>query len=390
MNVSTGSNNFLLELVVRLLAADLHLQKKILDKTSPEDVRPSDQTILNVLDWITQSLAEEGIPANLKELLNHVAETIGIGSEIRSIKGIPSSNQQLDKEPKIIPKEITATINLQTNGYSPLSSPGQVTSQEASIDRQVYPSMSTSKTLQVLDRISEIGASLTTPKEEGTPKDIIFQKLRNHSDPMRFVENTSSLLRNYEHLMHMALPNFLFATIEELHKYTSSDQKLFQEILTIPYNSLNDLIIKYLKEAPGAALLKRFRGSRRNSGVDLERDMAIDDRDYNRIVQMTRDYYGRVEEYIRENSVTGLNIFHQKVKNTFRTYSLGPSEVENRLIIVIKERIGELLMHYEGTQKTSGNAALIALLSTIQLLFDVTNFWLGPSRIRKLLEDMKS
>ncbi|HKZ39584.1 MAG TPA: hypothetical protein VJ044_01405, partial [Candidatus Hodarchaeales archaeon] len=84
------------------------------------------------------------------------------------------------------------------------------------------------------------------------------------------------------------------------------------------------------------------------------------------------------------------NIFHQKVKNTFRTYSLGPSEVENRLIIVIKERIGELLMHYEGTQKTSGNAALIALLSTIQLLFDVTNFWLGPSRIRKLLEDMKS
>ncbi|HKZ43101.1 MAG TPA: hypothetical protein VJ044_19235, partial [Candidatus Hodarchaeales archaeon] len=136
MNVSTGSNNFLLELVVRLLAADLHLQKKILDKTSPEDVRPSDQTILNVLDWITQSLAEEGIPANLKELLNHVAETIGIGSEIRSIKGIPSSNQQLDKEPKIIPKEITATINLQTNGYSPVSSPGQVTSQEASIDRQ--------------------------------------------------------------------------------------------------------------------------------------------------------------------------------------------------------------------------------------------------------------
>ncbi len=213
------------------------------------------------------------------------------------------------------------------------------------------------------------------------------------NDQWSYLELVENLLKNYERIMHLALPNYCYAVIEELHKYTTADFNNYHTSIGIPYQYMIALIQKFLREAPCATIFKRFRTIRRMTQIDLEEDIVVTISEKAVIAKLVEGYFDRLTQYLEETDQTKkenmVQTFKTEMIKQYNEFNLGPSQIETRIIIVtknvIKNILNDVLKHEESTSFEQW-----VRLATMDLFINITQEWLSEGRIRKLLEDMKS
>lgn len=417
------NSTLLFEILVRIFSANLKMQSLIIKASQSQEIQNESKEIIDqLIQWINTVQNFSGIEKNLKGLILILANTLENITTIENKSKIPEkisnsrssvkeetieikgnydyindlvedslNHESIDKTSPIdnkISESVLDDTILKTPDKQPLISSEDSNNNNTLMER-------TSKTLGFLDRLSEIGTKADQPIEdilvsqEGQQK--LFHRILKPADEWGYIEHLSTLLRNYSNIMHLALPNFLFSIVEELHRYRSDNMELMEQIVAIPSAAMNNLVSKFLKEAPSASLLRRLRANRRMAQIDIEDDVNINEEDKIQIKSYVEQYYETMKKYLEMNNPLAVNSYYDKLTQSLINFSLGPVEIETRIIQIIKANINDLLTKAKPIpNKPNSLVTETALLATAEIIFDMTDYWLEEgSRIRQFLEEMK-
>ena len=409
------TSNLLFEMMIRVLHANLKMQSLIIKTSQSQEIQDEGKEILDqLIQWTNTIQNSSGIEKNVKILFQTLANTLesititadkkhsfekgftAVPAEKEEILDASGDNAYINDLIEDSRDQETLKNTTLTEGKLSTTSPNK---QAITVPEDVgttTPIMEkTSRTLGFLDRLSEIGTKIDQPEEEGPlsqeslPR--LFQRILKPQDEWGYLEQLNTLLRNYSNIMHLALPNFLFSIVEELHRYRSDNMELMEQIVSVPSTTISNLISKLLKEAPGATLLKRLRASRRIAQIDIDDDINIDEEDRRWIKIFVEQYYETVKQYLDTTKPVPIHSYYDKLSQSLINFSLGPVEIETRIIQVVKVIINDLLTKAKPTPNKGISLTMdIALLATAQIFFDMTDYWIGEgSRIRHFLEEMK-
>jgi hypothetical protein len=382
MSKKDGTDILFFELITRLLATNIsiiHNQSKITG--SKEIIEQNESLLVSLRNWIKRVKGNEDLSLDVRNIVSLVDNVLSqnikdlntndiLESEIESNQSMDSSasiaNESHDLPANDSVKHESDPINLSLG------------------DPDIIPSK-TSKTLELLDKITEIGKVEKQPI--GPPQ--LFQRMLQPNDQWSYLETTATVLRNYSHIMHLALPNYCFAIIEDLHRYTSQDFELLNTIISTPYYALLELIQKFLREAPSATILRRFRSVRRMAQIDIEEDTSVNISEKNEVKLIVDNYFSTLKNFFDLEETPSLQSYYSKIKEQYSRFSLGPSQVESRIIIVIKNLIDNLIKKLDQEVNELTLDEKVAILGSIDILMNLTDYWLTEGRIRSLLEAMK-
>jgi hypothetical protein len=155
---------------------------------------------------------------------------------------------------------------------------------------------------------------------------------------------------------------------------------------------LQNLITKFLREAPGSNLFRKIRRVKLDNEVDLSFEQAVNIGERQNIRNLIKNYFDILTQHL-ENSESPVSIdsLLERTRNNFKQFSLGPASVEMRLTAVIKHVTDASFSDAEEAIKND-NASLktkVIYLASTLLLCDFQNFLLNEPRIVKFLEDLK-
>ena len=386
MSVKDKNNKYTYELLVRLLTTNIQLSINQSKHMGSKELIEENNELLNLLKmWLKDTKANEELDSGIRNLISLVdnlllKNEIGIQFNEKNENDIDNTDQSFLK--------LTNEVENNDNGVFLSINENKVPQEvlrrqdkEANIEQPTK----TFKTLELLDRITEIGKE----KKDNVKVTQLFQRMLTPNDQWSYLETISTILRNYSHIMHLALPNYCFAILEDIHRYTSSDFDILHTVITTPYYAFLEIIQKFLREAPSATILRRFRSTRRMSQIDIEEDTSLDIDDKNHVKLIVDNYFVTLRQYLDSENPPPVESFHTKIKDQFKEFSLGPSQVESRIIIVIKNLVADLMKKVEDPNNINSFHEKVSYLATIDIFLNLTDIWLSEGRIRSLLEIMK-
>jgi hypothetical protein len=382
MSKKNGTDILFFELIARLLATNISLINNHSKLTgSKEIIEQNESLLVSLRNWIKNVKGNEDLSLDIRNVVSMVDNILA-----QNIKDL-TTNDLFESE--VDNNQSMDSLVTTTNESSELVTNDSIKQEISSInvsleDPDNIPSK-TSKTLELLDKITEIGK--IEKQSIGLPQ--LFQRMLQPNDQWSYLETTCTVLRNYSHIMHLALPNYCFAIIEDIHRYTSQDFELLNTIISTPYYALLELIQKFLREAPSATILRRFRSVRRMAQIDIEEDTSVSIGENNEVKLIVDNYFNTLKNFFDSEETPSLQIYYSKIKEQYSSFSLGPSQVESRIIIVIKNLIVNLIKRLDEEFNALTLYEKVAILGSIDILMNLTDYWLTDGRIRSLLEAMK-
>jgi hypothetical protein len=382
MSKRNGTDILFFELIARLLATNISIinnQSKI--SGSKEIIEQNESLLVSLRNWIKSVKGNEDHSLDIRNIVSMVDNILIQNTKDLTTNDLLESevdnNQSMDS--------LETTVNESSELVTKDSIKQDVSSINVSLEDPDNTPSKTSKTLELLDKITEIGK--VEKQSIGPPQ--LFQRMLQPNDQWSYLETTSTVLRNYSHIMHLALPNYCFAIIEDIHRYTSQDFELLNTIISTPYYALLELIQKFLREAPSATILRRFRSVRRMAQIDIEEDTSVSIGENNEVKLIVDNYFNTLKNFFDSEETPSLQIYYSKIKEQYSSFSLGPSQVESRIIIVIKNLIVNLIKRLDEEFNALTLYEKVAILGSIDILMNLTDYWLTDGRIRSLLEAMK-
>ncbi|OLS26265.1 MAG: hypothetical protein HeimC3_10440 [Candidatus Heimdallarchaeota archaeon LC_3] len=391
MSFKDKNSKYIFELLVRLITTNIQLLINQSKQFSSKELLDKNNDLMTVFrSWLRDIKTNEDLDSEIRNLVSLVdnllikneEETSISENAIDGLNNINHSKYSATKEAQITDSDLPYSST--ENRLNQEEAVTQHQDNEPSITRIDIPSK-TSKTLELLDRITKIG------KEKKDDKDItqLFQRMLTPNDQWSYLETTSNILRNYSQIMHLALPNYCFAILEDIHRFTSADFDILHTVITTPYYALLEIIQKFLREAPSATILRRFRSVRRMAQIDIEEDTTLDIDQRNQVKLIVDNYFATLRHYLDSDNPPSIESFQSKIKEQFKTFSLGPSQVESRIIIVVKNLVADLIKKVENSSDINTSQEKVSLLATIDIFLNMTDIWLSEGRIRSLLEKIK-
>jgi hypothetical protein len=382
MSKKDANNILFFELIARLLATNISLinnQSRLFD--SREIINQNETLLGSLRSWIKNVKENEDLSLDIRNSVSRVDNILAqnIKELLKTDLSATGSVEDQNEESTFV----------HPNSLSGSDSSINLAKQETKIDNEIQDSEfiqpKTSKTLELLDRITDLGGDNNQVKDPHQ----LFQRMLQPNDQWSYLETTNTVLRNYSHIMHLALPNYCFAIIEDIHRYTSGDFELLNTVISTPYYALLELIQKFLREAPSATILRRFRSVRRMAQIDIEEDTSVNIIERNEIKLIVDEYFNTLRKFFDSKETPSFLNYYNKVKEQYNRFSLGPSQVESRIIIVIKNLVENLIkkLDDENTEQTLHEK--VSLLGSIDIFMNLTDYWLSEGKIRSLLEAMK-
>lgn len=372
MNNKDESEVVFYNLVARLLATNISLLHNQSKQSGSQELTDMNDILLTSLrKWLISIKGNENLPLNIRNIVSMVDNIIQ--QNVREL--LPEESNFNDNQAQIIQK-LDSNLSLKREM--------EETKALGSNKEPDPPLARTSRTLELLDRITEIGKD-----EEKIKVTQLFQRMLTPNDQWSYLETTETILRNYSHIMHLALPNYCFAILEDLHRYTSEDFEILNTIISVPYYALLELIQKFLREAPSATILRRFRSTRRMAQIDIDEDTSVDITQKNEVKLIVDEYFKTLRAFFDSEKSPTFQSYYTKVKEQYNKFSLGPSQVESRIIIVVKNVMENLIKKLDQEKIDLTLYEKVATLGTVDIFMNLTDYWLGKGKIRSLLEAMK-
>lgn len=368
---SPNKISLLLEANLRFLSANLQLNSIVLNTLNNTDALDENQSVLN----------------NLLNWLKSVSQIDGLSqSELVIIEGLKDSVRKAKSYDFVLEKQKNISTTTETN--NPVSNDIEVKPEPMEISAE--------QNNQDLDSTTSLEAQ-ETGEEENEQEDsqtTFFFRTSNEKDRWDYLANIQSFISSYEHLMHILMPNLVLEVVNELHRYDGQNKLIVNEAISYPSVLLQNMVTKFLREAPGSNLFKRIRRIKLDSEIDLNFEQAVNIGERKNIKSFVGTYFDNLTRFLDPNSQFQPNIdtFSDQTKSRVKQFSLGPASVEMRLTAVIKHVTDSALKDAEEIMDNE-NALLktkIIYLATTQLICDFQNFLLAEPRIVKFLEDLKS
>lgn len=370
-----------MEANLRFLSANLQLNSIILNTLNNPDALDENQNVLNnLLNWLKSLSQLSGL---------NQSEQILVDSLKDSVRKAKSIDIFLNK--KNFPL-FDNTLAINKNNENPISD-----QQQTSIEQSEVLDTEPITNIQQISNPEETNTESTENSENieqsEIPESFIYKDLEE-SDRWDYLANINSFIQSYEHLMHLLLPNLAFEVVKELHRFNSQNKMIITEAISYPSVLIQNLITKFLREAPGSNLFRRIRRIKLDNEVDINIEQAVNIGERQNIKQLVGTYFNTISDSLDPKNTNPPNfvVLEEKTKNNLKQFSLGPATVEMRVTAVIKHVTESAFNDAEQAIKNE-NASLktkIIYLATTQLMCDFQNFLLSEPRIVKFLEELKS
>lgn len=372
MESNSSRLSLLLEANLRFLSTTLKQNSIILNTLNNPNALDEHQNILNnLLSWL-KSLSQlsdltQGEQALIEALIESVRKANSFDIAINKMETFPLINDSLNVKERVV----SESTDVQTS--------------ESGVPAEQSVAESSSET----DSSTAV-EPVTEEKEEKT----FFYRMKNEDDRWEYLTNVSTFITSYGHLMHLLIPNLVLEVIKELHRYDSDNKLVINEAITYPSTLLQNLVTKFLREAPGSNLFRRIRRIKLDYDIDLNFEQSVNIGERHNIKGFVSNYFTMLSEYLdpKVEPIPELGPLEEKTKYNFKQFSLGPASVEMRLTAIIKHTAESSLNDAEQAL-TNENASLktkVIYLGTTQLICDFQNFLLNETRILTFLEELKS
>ena len=370
-----------MEANLRFLSANLQLNSIILNTLNNSDALDENQNVLNnLLNWLKSLSQLNGL---------NQSEQILIDSLKDSVRKAKSIDIFLNKKTFPLVDNTLASNKNDVNFISP--------QQQTSIEQPEIPDSEPIANIQQTSNSEETTTKSTESTENieqpEIPESFIYRVLEE-SDRWDYLANINSFIQSYEHLMHLLLPNLAYEVAKELHRFDSQNKMVITEAISYPSVLIQNLISKFLREAPGSNLFRRIRRIKLDNEVDINIEQAVNIGERQNIKLLVGAYFNTISDYLDPANSNPPNfvVLEEKTRNNLKQFSLGPASVEMRVTAVIKHVTESAINDAEQAIKNE-NASLktkIIYLATTQLMCDFQNFLLSEPRIVKFLEELKS
>ena len=363
---------------MRFLSTNLQLNSLILNTLNNPDALDENQNVLNnLLNWLKSLSQISGLNQSEQVLIDALKD---------SVRKAKAFDILMDK------KTVFPLVNetLIQDSKEPALQSLQSTSQETSklqLGSQISP----------VDLLLSSEKTLTYGEEKEEQKEqerFFFYRINNEEDRWDYLANINAFISSYEHLMHLLIPNLALEVVKELHRFDCQNKILINEVVSYPSVLLQNLITKFLREAPGSNLFRRIRRIKIDYDIDLNFEQAVNIGERQNIKSFVTNYFNTLTEFLdpANNKVPDIGSLEDKTRNNLKQFSLGPASVEMRLTAIVKH-VTESAFKDAEQALINENASLktkVIYLATTQLICDFQNFLLNEPRILRFLEELKS
>ena len=381
MDSSSNGLSILLEANLRFLSANLQLNSLTLNTLNNPDALDENQNILNnLLNWLKSLSQVSGLNQNEILLIDSLKESVRKAKSfdilINKTNFSLIDNQIMDNK-----NQNKTQINLSTSDVEKIDTTN--VTEQINADQTDNTIISEQENLDKKDN----------EEKPEIPIAFIYREIQEN-DRWDYLTSIQTFITSYEHLMHLLIPNLALEVVKELHHFDSQNKMVINEAIAYPSLLFQNMITKFLREAPGSNLFRRIRRIKLDNDVDINIEQAVNIGEKQNIKIIVNNYFNTLTEYLDPNSTKqqSLGILEDKTKNNLKQFSLGPASVEMRLTAVIKHVTDSALSDAEQAIQNE-NASLktkIIYLATTQLMCDYQNFLLNEPRIIKFLEELKS
>ncbi len=381
MDSSSNGLSILLEANLRFLSANLQLNSLTLNTLNNPDALDENQNILNnLLNWLKSLSQVSGLNQNEILLIDSLKESVRKAKSfdilINKTNFSLIDNQIMDNK-----NQNKTQINLSTSDVEKIDTTN--VTEEINADQTDNTIITEQENLDKKDN----------EEKPEIPIAFIYREIQEN-DRWDYLTSIQTFITSYEHLMHLLIPNLALEVVKELHHFDSQNKMVINEAIAYPSLLFQNMITKFLREAPGSNLFRRIRRIKLDNDVDINIEQAVNIGEKQNIKIIVNNYFNTLTEYLDPNSTKqqSLGILEDKTKNNLKQFSLGPASVEMRLTAVIKHVTDSALSDAEQAIQNE-NASLktkIIYLATTQLMCDYQNFLLNEPRIIKFLEELKS
>ena len=377
MEQNSNRVSLLLEANLRFLSASLQQNAIILNTLNNPNALDENQTVLNnLLNWLKSLNQIGGLSQGEKVLIEALIE---------SVRKAKSFEMNFDKNSSV---SLVSDNSLQLNSEIEKSLISKVS--EVHISNIEESKENTVEGIKQ-ETVDEEEISHSEPEQKDTDLSF-FYRMNEENDRWEYLTSIQNFVSSYEHLMHLLIPNLAYEVVAELHRYDCKNKLVINEAISYPSVLFQNLITKFLREAPGSNLFRRIRRIKLDNEIDITFEQAVNIGERKNIKLIVGNYFSTLSKFLDPETDTGIERYGESVKTSFRNFSLGPASVEMRLTAVIKH-ISESAFNDAEQAIHNDNASIktkIIYLATTQLICDFQNFLLNEPRLVIFLEDLKS
>ena len=376
MEQNSNRVSLLLEANLRFLSASLQQNAIILNTLNNPNALDENQTILNnLLNWLKSLNQIGGLSQGEKVLIEALIESV------RKAKSFEINFDKNSSVSLVGDKNLQQDFEFEKSAISNVSEIPSTNVEESNENRDngIKPE-------------SEDEEQLNPPETEQQETDLsFFYRMNEENDRWEYLTSIKNFISSYEHLMHLLIPNLASEVVIELHRYDCKNKLIINEAISYPSVLFQNMITKFLREAPGSNLFRRIRRIKLDNDIDITFEQAVNIGERKNIKLFVGNYFNTLTKFLDPEDGTGIERYAELVKTSFRNFSLGPASVEMRLTAVIKH-ISESAFNDAEQAIHNDNASIktkLIYLATTQLICDFQNFLLNEPRLVKFLEDLK-